>query len=215
MIFREGKHWGSSRGTGRKNSSETDMQSFQLIWKVWGEKEFTSEASPGGRSQGRRKQMLWQAGLTKPHLANIWTSGRPTTTVGEAAALEVTLNIITHVSCVWCSYVHMEATGQPLVSFLRSHHLVFWDRVSHWSWSSPVSLVCQTSEPQVSARILLSGTGIINTCHHVYPAFSTTWVVWTKLCSLHVLFIHRAILPVPANSFQMWLLTAGSQYCNS
>lgn len=93
---------------------------------------------------------------------------------------------------------------------------LYFERVSLWIQNSPVSLVWQTSKPQVPARILLSDAGITNTCHHVYPAFS-------RLCgsrSTPYVCPESSLLAEPSFQSQQTLSRCdcsqlGRRYCNS
>lgn len=65
--------------------------------------------------------------------------------------------MVTHI-CVWRPEVNIRS---PL--FCTSF---FWDRLPHWTWSSPVQVDWLVSEPTGSTCLCLPNTGFTDRCHH-------------------------------------------------
>lgn len=71
--------------------------------------------------------------------------------------------------CVHCVHRHAHETrGQYGTSSLITLHLISWDRVCHWAWSSQVCLAWLNSELQGSACLWLCNSEVVDTYHHAW-----------------------------------------------
>lgn len=80
--------------------------------------------------------------------------------------LYVFLHVCTHVhvcirECIYVfAYVHVEAQRMVSCTFLNSFLPSFWDRVTHWTWCSPIQLDQLVSKPYGSSCLCLSSVRI-------------------------------------------------------
>lgn len=107
--------------------------------------------------------------------------------INKFSCVCVNLQVQVHLYVCACARMHAcvlaEVRGQSWVSFLVVLHLIAWDRVSHWPWSS---LIDQTSWPASFRDELLPLLPHHWDCRHMQPhlGFPTGGLDW-ELHSKH------------------------------
>lgn len=113
-------------------------------------------------------------------------------------------------------FTHVEARSQPGVLSLRSHHFVFWDRISHWltrvsstglsrlaseTWDLPVS-ACPVLDrrclPSLPTRLLMFRDLNLG---------SNSWVertLWIEHLPSHYTFTLKFSIRVIVNGLLLW-----------
>lgn len=79
-------------------------------------------------------------------------------------------------------HIYVESRNQHLASVSIVFHLILWDRVSHWSWSSPHQRGCLPRGPRGLACLHLLSAGILT--WHAGCCASLWWWIWTQGLSL-------------------------------
>lgn len=110
---------------------------------------------------------------------------RPSQSSSSSSSFCVCAHVCVGVNmCGWIQVcVNVEARGQCWVSSSVIFHLIFSDRLSHQTWSSPIWLYWLDNTLQRRACLCLSGSGVRHVPLHVAILYGF-WRTWTQVLLL-------------------------------